>query len=157
MALPLLRTADLLITHCFSDPADGHTDDAAPTACPASAAAAEGRLLALVQAIRNEARGCADLARLTSAATALCHAAGRGPAVRTEALPSVLALLASRYPKVRFRPLELRSLLLDVIKGVLTDSRVHPQRVGHRKNISVPCPKSRHVLMLLPLRPSLVL
>ena len=101
MGLPLLRTADLLITHCFADPADNLADDAPPDASRAMAEAGEERLLALVQAIRDEARGCADLARLTAAAAALCHAAGRGSALRAAALPAVLALLVSRFPKVR--------------------------------------------------------
>ena len=105
LALPLLRTADLLITHCFVDPAEELGDDTlAPGASWASSKAAEEQLLALVRAIRDEARGCADPTRLMVAATALCHAAGRGSVVRAAAFPAVLALLASRYPKVRFRP-----------------------------------------------------
>ena len=100
MALPVLRTADLLFTQCFADPAEEEFANGGDRKAAASKAT-EQRLLALVQAVRREARGCADLARLTAAASALCHAAARGAAVRTAALPPVLALLVSRYPKAR--------------------------------------------------------
>ena len=101
MALPLLRTADLLITQCFADSPELPAGGVLPEGSPAPIDTAEHRLLALVQAVRKEARGCADTARPTAAATVLCHAAARGAAVRAAALPPVLALLSSRYPKAR--------------------------------------------------------
>jgi len=87
-------TADGSAGAAHGGPAEGIDKDE-------EASATEQRLLALVQAIRREARGTADLARLTAVASALCHAAARGAAVRSAALPPVLALLVSRYPKAR--------------------------------------------------------
>ena len=111
MALPVLRSADLLITQCFADPSEeGLADTVDQT--DGEASAVEQRLLALVAAIRREARGSADLARLTAAASALCHAAARGAAVRAAALPPVLAFLVSRYPKARFVAAAVRSSCL---------------------------------------------
>ncbi len=130
LALPVLRTADLLITQCFADPEeDDPADDVNGTG--ATASAAEQRLLALVQAIRREARGSADLARLTAAASALCHAAARGAAVRAAALPPVLAILVSRYPKARLIVVAARYFLSHCTAN--QDMEAHPSVSRHCK------------------------
>ena len=105
MALPLLRTADLLITQCGLCelvPIQHSPSDAQPAPVTAlqTAAAAEAQLLALVEAVKGEARSCADVGRLLAATEVLCHAAGAGGAVRVAALAPVMVLLCSRYPKV---------------------------------------------------------
>ena len=105
MALPLLRTADLLLTQ------GGLAELVTPTAAAASGgdvadaagdivASAELRLLALIELAKGEARSCTDVGRLMGAATLLCHLAGCGGVLRGAALAPIMVMLLNRYPKV---------------------------------------------------------
>lgn len=103
MALPLLRTADLLLTQGgLVDllPPKAGTADGMDIADGSVAAAAELRLLALVELAKGEARSCTDVGRLMGAASLLCHAGGCGGALRAGAFAPLMVLLLNRYPKV---------------------------------------------------------
>jgi hypothetical protein len=106
LSLPLLRTAHLLITSAGLGGArvPAPAEPGAAPAVPADVAcdpAAVPFAVAALRLARAELRGCADVPRLLEGAALIAAAAGAGPAAAYGALQSALALLVSRFPRVR--------------------------------------------------------
>ncbi|KAG2492086.1 hypothetical protein HYH03_009582 [Edaphochlamys debaryana] len=133
LATPLLRTALLLLTKVpaaaevrLTRPppaqavaAASGSGDASPAESGSGSGDGAGSRFVdhLVEAVRAETRGVADVARLLDAAVVLCHLVPYDTGhCRTSALQGLMVLLASRFPKVRRHSAEqlyLQLLALD--------------------------------------------
>ncbi|GIL68790.1 hypothetical protein Vafri_22026 [Volvox africanus] len=110
LATPLLRIAVLLITKAPDvaevrlprpPPPQAAVTDPECTTDGSSMAPSSRFVDHLVEAVRAETRGCADVARLVDAGSLLCHLVAYGGHCRTSALQGLMVLLISKYPKVR--------------------------------------------------------
>ncbi|EFJ45543.1 hypothetical protein VOLCADRAFT_94333 [Volvox carteri f. nagariensis] len=143
LATPLLRTALLLVTKAadvaevqlprppppqaaaaaISEPPSAPPPSSSSSSSSSSPACCSRLVDHLVEVVRAETRGCADVARLVDAGTLLCHLVPYGGHCRTSALQGLMVLLCSRYPKVRRNTAEqlyLQLLALDSSSAVST-------------------------------------
>ncbi|GLI66672.1 hypothetical protein VaNZ11_010602, partial [Volvox africanus] len=142
LATPLLRFALLLITKAPDvaevwlprpPPPQTAVTDLACTTKGSSVAPSSRFVDHLVEAVRSETRGCADVPRLVDAGSLLCHLVAFGGHCRTSALQGLMVLLISKYPKVRRNAAEqlyLQLLALDTSNPAPTTSGTPLEQVA---------------------------